>query len=291
MDPCEKQDLLNELIRPFGFVYDSCKDIFFSAEDAWQHEFGYRTLFDHAAPRFNMVFDCEPVYFNYNDRTWLIEFWKGQYGINTGAEIGIYCAKNLLTPEQYPYAQFDSVPENQMLPMSLKLKYQGKPLFQIQQLHWWLTGFRMGMFTHPKDLEMCISIVFPTCAMMQSFINSLLALGYTSCNYYIYDTVVSLTFSTPHTRRQGVLHSFRSRLAQWKNNLFVHLFYRITRPFACTADRLLYLYYFLPFVFRRTAAIRCPSRKKSRILKKRFRSQKRQRRKNTKHCRTGGYKA
>ena len=42
------------------------------------------------APRFQMVFDALPVYFDYQKKTWLIEFWKGQYGINTGAEIGIY---------------------------------------------------------------------------------------------------------------------------------------------------------------------------------------------------------
>lgn len=92
MSPAEKCEALNLLIQPFGYCYDSTQDIISSRNDAWQREFGYTTLFDKAAPWFNMVFDCLPVYFDYQDKTWLIEFWKGQYGINIGAEIGIYYA-------------------------------------------------------------------------------------------------------------------------------------------------------------------------------------------------------
>ena len=39
-----------------------------------------------------MIIDAYPVYFDYQDKTWMIEFWRGQYGINTGAEIGVYHA-------------------------------------------------------------------------------------------------------------------------------------------------------------------------------------------------------
>lgn len=273
MDVCEKQNLLNQIIHPFGFTYDNCEDIFSSTVDAWQHEFGYRTLFDYTASHFNMVFDCEPVYFNYNNQTWLIEFWKGQYGINTGAEIGVYYADEILTPKQYPYAQFHSASEKQMLPMSIKLEHHYKPLFRVQDRHWWLTGFRMGTFSQPKDLTMHISITFPHNTMMQSFIDSLQELGYKHDNFCICNNTLSFVFSSPLTKpQQKILHSLRNKLAQWMNHMFARLFCRITRPFSCTADRLLYLYYFLPFAFRHTVELRCSSRQKHRSLKKQFHS-------------------
>ena len=86
----EKQAKLNELIEPFGFAYDGRQNIFYSRMDSWQRKYGYGRMFDEAAAPLNMIIDCEPVYFEYKDKRWLIEFWKGQYGIATGAEVGVY---------------------------------------------------------------------------------------------------------------------------------------------------------------------------------------------------------
>ncbi|MDO4345324.1 MAG: DUF4474 domain-containing protein [Eubacteriales bacterium] len=252
----EKQNRLNVLIRPFGFLYDSCEDIFLSSVDAWQREFGYRALFDRAAPGFQMVFDCEPIYFDYDGRTWLIEFWKGQYGINTGAEIGIYYADRILLPQEYSFARFHSVSDGQMLPMSMTLASCGHPLFHMENLHWWLAGFRMGTFSRPSDLSAHISLTFPDRTIMESFIRSLQKSGYNvkvSCDCGL---AVSFSFAEPTFRQAGLFYHFRCQMAQLKNQLFVRFFCWITRPFSCTEDRLLYLYDFLPFAFRRTVSLR-----------------------------------
>ena len=89
MSSCDKCELLSSLIAPFGYCYDNHQDIISSRIDAWQREIGYTALFDRAAASFNMVFDYLPVYFTWQERTWLIEFRKVQYGINTGAENGV----------------------------------------------------------------------------------------------------------------------------------------------------------------------------------------------------------
>ena len=78
MDKGRKCSLLEELSEPFGYVFHCCCGYFSSTVDAWQKAAGYTWLYDFMAPRFQMVFDSLPVYFNYCDRTWLIEFWKGQ---------------------------------------------------------------------------------------------------------------------------------------------------------------------------------------------------------------------
>ena len=100
MSPCAQKKLLDELMQPFGFLSCPQQNIITSDIDSWQRTFGYTRLFDYSAPHFKMVFDCEPVYFDYDNKTWLIEFWKGQYGISCGAEIGIYRADTILSPDR-----------------------------------------------------------------------------------------------------------------------------------------------------------------------------------------------
>lgn len=83
LTPGERVRLLNELAEPFGFAYLPSEDIFTSRLDAWQRDKGYEAKYDTMAVGAGMVIDAFPVYFNYEGRTWLVEFWKGQYGINT----------------------------------------------------------------------------------------------------------------------------------------------------------------------------------------------------------------
>lgn len=256
MDSCEKLHLLNDLSEPFGFCFIPAEDIMTSRLDAWQKEFGYCSLYDKSASHFNMVFDCEPVYFNYDNRTWMIEFWKGQYGINIGGEIGIYQADVILSPDQYDRTLFHAVSENELLPISMDMNFKGSPLFSVCQPHWWLTGFRMGCYCEPEDLVMDISITFPNEDMLQCFVKSLQRLGYHKCELYICDLTVSFSFSIPHSKQPRLIHCWHSRFSQWKNRIFCKLFRFITRPFLCTMDRILYLYFFLPTAFRHTLCLK-----------------------------------
>lgn len=70
----EKCELLNSLTLPFGFGYEPRQEIFISDHNAWQRGQGYEALFDKLASKFHMVIDAFPVYFNYQNKTWLIEF-------------------------------------------------------------------------------------------------------------------------------------------------------------------------------------------------------------------------
>lgn len=249
MDACEKVRLLNELAQPFGFSYLECEDIMTSTRDAWQRQFGYCALFDKTAPRFNMIFDCEPIYFPWQGQTWLIEFWKGQYGINTGGEIGIYLADGLLAPEERSKAFFHSIPDSELLPMSMELFYRRKSLFSVREKHWWLTGFSMGRFSKPQELTMRCSVSFPNCCMLQSFVEGMLEAGYERCELNVCGLTVSFCFSAPKTRQPKA-----SCLLLWwsgcQNRLFCRIYRRITRPYCCNLDRILYLYFYLPAAFR-----------------------------------------
>lgn len=263
----EKTCLLNETICPFGYQYLPEQDLFFTTFDAWQRKFGYANVYNCYAPFFNMVFDCEPVYFDYDGRTWLIEFWKGQYGVNTGAEIGIYRADSLIKPEQRNRTLFHTVPDYEIPVFSLRLKRNTNTEIQniasLTMPHWWLAAFKMGCFSKPQDLCADFCIEFPDCDMLQAFTDALVELGYDACSLQICGRRICFSYNMPET---SVPCCFLTRpvrmIAQWENHLFCRLYLFITRPFHCTLDRLIYLYFYLPFIFRHCLRLRrCKKRK------------------------------
>lgn len=251
MSQHEKCSLLNNLIESFGYCYHCHCGCFSSTLHAWQRAAGYTYLYDYMAPRFQMVFQFLPIYFDYADKTWLIEFWKGQYGINTGAEIGIYHTDRILAPEQYRTAMFEAVSETEMLLCSFRLSDSNGDYVQIRKKHWWLTAFLTGRFSDPATLHMENIITFPNPEMLTAFTTGLRRAGYTPQQYTICG--LSLTFVFFH-QKEPEYHFFsrvQCRFSQRKNKLFCKLYLWITRPFHTTEDRVLCLYYYLPFTFRK----------------------------------------
>lgn len=265
MSMCDKAKLLCELSEPFGFCYTAGQDVFSTRTDAWQKTFGYGRLYDLAAPSMNMILDTEPVYFNYHKKTWLIQLWKGQYGITTGAEIGIYHADSVIPPMLRGQTLFHAAQEDEMLPLSIQLSSHCQPLFCFSQKHWWLTGFDIGKWNLPSNLEAEYMITFPDMEMCDSFLASLTTLGYTQNEFQVEGISVRFTFSTPKTHDSSTSPEWWRKYVLWKDRLFCRIYQKLTSPFFCTADKLLYLYYYLPYVFRRTI---CPRTFKKNMRKK-----------------------
>ncbi|NBJ91540.1 DUF4474 domain-containing protein [Parablautia muri] len=256
MTATEKCELLNSLIEPLGYCYDPCQDIISSRNDAWQRHAGYTALYDHAASHFNMVFDSLPVYFPYRNRTWLIEFWKGQYGINTGAEIGIYYANEIVSEDALPFAKFDAVDDQDMLPLSFCLIKQNKTLATVSKKTWWLTAFCMGIFSNPHELSQNISIHFPDCEMLYSFLNSLYQTGISKQFVKICGNEICIHLKDSPSRHYSFFARLIRKWAQFTNRICCHIYLLVTHYFSSTIDRLLYLYYLLPFAFRRMLKLR-----------------------------------
>ena len=110
---------LNQFLLPTGFQYNSANDYFYAAMDCWQRSCGYCRLYDESDASFSMVIDSEPIYFDYGGRRWLIEFWKGQYGMTAGAEVGIYATdkKDLHIPGVFDGPFFEAVSDEELLPI------------------------------------------------------------------------------------------------------------------------------------------------------------------------------
>lgn len=257
----DKQELLNAILEPFGYTYVCDQDLVSTRNDAWQRGAGYTALFDKAALHFHMVFDALPVYFNHCGKTWLIELWKGQYGINTGAEVGIYHADGLLKPDEYDTAHFEAVSDSERLPVSFHLFRGENLLADMSRTTWWLTAFLVGMFTKPDQLSMEVTIGFPCQEMQHQFLEALDRIGREnkslrySCCCHNMQVHIRYTCGCPASpvcpERISCFRRLRIGWVQCCNRLFCWLYRRVTRPFDCTLDRILFLYELLPFALRR----------------------------------------
>ena len=257
MTPRQKTELLNELAGPLGFCYLEKEGIFTSRLDAWQRKYGYETLFDRTAAAANMVIDAWPVYFDYEGRTWMIEFWKGQYGINTGGEVGIYHAKGLVAPHLYRTAHFDAARDYELPLIRCRLERKGEKLYELAEYHWWLTGFCMGRFSRPQDLSMTAIITFDGMAMAEAFYEGLKRSGWAKNRYRIRRNEVAVQVND--SRTPAKLQRIHRSVVQCGNRLFCRCYRILSYPFTGTADRLLFFYYQLPSCFRKM--LRLGSRK------------------------------
>ena len=187
-----------------GFAYDSAQDIFFAKRNPPQRQFGYRRAFDEAAAAMNMIIDCEPFIFPYDGRTWLLELWKGMYGLSGGGEIGIYVTDKPANPQHIinqsdPFSGyiFAAPHDDELLPMQMQLFHDGNVLFNRSAVHWWTTGFRVGAFTPPDSLAMEAHITFPTLTMLSAFVRSAETLGYFPPYLTIHQLTAQIVYHKP----------------------------------------------------------------------------------------------
>lgn len=253
----EKLSYINCALDPFGFVFDYACDIVVSKEDAWQKNLGYLDLYDLKAPFFNIVMDSEPIYFDYDGKHYRIEIWKGQYGITTGAEIGIYVQEDCLKfSKNYYRAANDTEKLNMSFTLSKKCT-----LFSRCDKSWWLTGFDIGVFSNPKDLKMDICICFPNCEMRDAFVNSLVHSGHSFCNLFVCENTVCFEYCTPKYYRPNVKHRVVKFIAQVFNYINCHIYMYCTRFFDRALDKLTYLRFMLPRLYRLIIKMSVPRRK------------------------------
>ncbi|MGN1379644.1 MAG: DUF4474 domain-containing protein [Bacilli bacterium] len=208
-------------ISIMGFAYDSKKDAFYSTKNAWQKNFGYCHLYDVLAPEFRMIVDTEPIRFNYNNKNWLITFWKGQYGIVTGAEIGVYNTQEVKVNKKTLYFP---VQEDEMLDMSFILYKNGNEITRISAKHWWLAIFKLGMFSKPKELTMDIKITFPCKEMMEVFFKSFKKKHHKSKYYNIVDNTFYFSFKKAKTPKVWTRYLLSTRINQYLNKKNVSLY-------------------------------------------------------------------
>lgn len=236
----ERLEELNKDLEPFGFAYEPNEDLFYSILNGWQRKFGYCRLYDEACAAFSMIIDCEPVYFEYGGRKWLIEFWKGQYGMTTGCEVGIYYTKgpSLNVPGIFNGTFYQSLKDEDRVNMSYALRKNGNLLFTRTAYHWWITGFKLGEFSWPDELSMDIIIDLYDTKMAYAFAEALMKIGYTNEEFGLRGRRVYIRFTKPHSTQPFTRSKFTENLMQKNNKSFCESYQFLTEAYTDTLDKL-----------------------------------------------------
>ncbi len=137
-----------------SYMFDPDGNYYYTNEDPWQRAFGFNELYDVGAAFCVMYYDTMRLYFEYDDKDWLIQYWKGQYGwVFIGSEIGVYNKPTSRILEHY-----DSANDEDALKMSLVCYRNGEEIFtRGYGTYWWITGFVPGMldsFTDRSEITM-----------------------------------------------------------------------------------------------------------------------------------------
>ncbi len=142
-----------------------------------------------------------------------------------------------------------------MAGLSFNLFRKGIGIADVGAKHWWLTAFSVGRFSNPEDLYMRAAISFPHCSMAEAFVEGLVNTGYCRHDISICHNTVTFSF-TKSFMKYGCLRRLRIRLVQRINRFWCSVYLFVTRPFCLSLDKILYLYYYLPFVFRKILRVK-----------------------------------
>lgn len=250
IDEQKKKAKLNKALSNFGFCYDEENDGVCSTMYPWQRDLGYCRAYDEAAFAMYMVFDSEPIYFDYDGGRYLLELWKGQYGCTTGAEIGLYVNRSAdreCPPEELFY---DCVEDGERLPMSYTLYRNGQKIQARSGIHWWLTGFNVGMFADSSELIMEVGIAFPNVAMCNAFCEGLLRAGYERNAIRVEHLRVYFIFDRPHSPQPDTCSRRCRKRVMRRNCKNCKLYCKVSKGFDTTLDRISFIGYCFPFLYR-----------------------------------------
>ena len=252
---------INRGIEVLGYGYDQSQDIFYCSMNPWQRNMGYNRLYDESMAPLGMIIDCEPIYFEYDDKIWLIELWKGEYDVNTGCEVGIYTIQKPLIsiPEMYKYLFYRCASNEDRLPMSFTLLKKDdtngvRKIFKRDDNHWWLAGFKLGEYSEPSDLIMNVTITFKNKDMCNAFVDAIKKIGYNeeAKEFTIEgENVVNLIFGTPHTPQPITRNPESDKIIQAKNKLLCDSYNEITEMYDNIEDKLNVLKKYAPGIYER----------------------------------------
>ncbi|SHH83925.1 protein of unknown function [Sporobacter termitidis DSM 10068] len=231
-------DVLNDILADTGYAYDWRQNVFYSKLNTWQRKFGYCSLYDETSAPLGIVIDCEPIYFDYGGKKWLLELWKGQYGMAVGAEIGIYNTTGpaLDIPGVFNGTFYDCAGDEDMLSMTYTLFREGKALFRRAARHWWLTGFMLGEYAAPPVLSMEASITFRDRDMRNAFLVGLTQAGYGAGEYRYSGNTVLVLYTRPHSRQPLPRRGLLGRLALHYDKWLVRRYKKLTKGLANMTD-------------------------------------------------------
>ncbi len=180
--------LRDHQILSYRYSYDD-NYYYTDDKDCWQDKYGFNHCYDVVAPYILLEYDYIRVYFTYNDLDWMIQLWKGQYGLLFyGSEIGVY-TKEHDDKEVGFFTQFNCPDKENWLKMSMTLyhdydKQDGNFIYDFTRpydTYWWCTGFKEGHLKNVEPAKELMSVY--TVTMKDKEMTSLFTEGLEECGF------------------------------------------------------------------------------------------------------------
>ena len=152
------KDLLKDQ-QVLSYQYSYVDDYYYTNDkEAWQYNFGFGKIYDFVSPYILLEYDYIRIFFTYEDKDWMLQMWKGQYGmVFYGGEIGIY-NRNHTDDGMNEWTFFECPPEEDWLGMEMTLWHEEldgswtREFTREYDKYWWCTGFKNG---HVRQEEPC----------------------------------------------------------------------------------------------------------------------------------------
>ena len=148
--PAVSKDDMTAVLEAAGYAYDAKQQVYYSTLNPWQRHFGFGDIYDVAAAYTNMIYTTFKADFEYDGLLWRLQWWKGQYGILEGAEMGVY-TKDPNSENDF----YDCADDEHLLEMSFEyyrtaedFRNNTRLFIREEQAHWWLTGFKIGYISN-----------------------------------------------------------------------------------------------------------------------------------------------
>lgn len=131
-----------------SYKYDPNGNYYYTDDkNAWQSNFGFNEGYDSMAPVTMMYYDTVRTKFVYDNKEWLVQTWKGQYGYAfVGGEVGVYTRKVGSVGSHFNCAKKEDWLKMEMCFMwDENQTGEYRPIFNRPYAdYWWCTGFVVG---------------------------------------------------------------------------------------------------------------------------------------------------
>lgn len=173
-----------------SYQYSYQDDYYYTNDkDCWQDNFGFARIYDIVSPYIALEYDYTRVFFKYDNKDFMVQLWKGQYGyIFYGGEIGIYHKES--DGKETGYFTFFKTAEEKYWPkMEMTLYHQKlngdweREFTRDYDYYWWCTGFKPGHLRRVEpanELRIVARITFIDKEMATLFAN-----GLKDCNFSV----------------------------------------------------------------------------------------------------------
>lgn len=248
-------------LEEYGLIYNTKYDFFTNTNSCEKRKFGACRLYDESAAPLGIIIDLENIYFDYNNKHWLIQLQKGQYGLASGGEISVYqtTLDSIFISGYFHGSFYESNTDENPLLVSYSIMNRNDVFLTRKSSSWCVNSYRLGSFSEPEDLTMHIRITFPTLGMCQAFYASLIDLGYEAETITTRHTTIYFIFDEPKSPQPLTSNILTTYIMQKNNFSYITAYDYITQDYSETFSKLAYLKNYFPEMYQEIIKIGQPA--------------------------------